>query len=183
MLVAPANEEVDTTPQETSGEIVALPTCAGHLLSDEDGMYPCDLNKWEKAVLATEAQRTGFRGWYRNPSRSLRTSLAVPWRTATGGWRAMRPDFVFFATVPDGSIVADLVDPHGWHLSDAVPKLCGLADFAEQFGERFRRLESVADVDGKLKVLDFKRADVREAVRAATVAEPLYRSKVARLYV
>jgi type III restriction enzyme len=46
----------------------------------------------------------------------------------------LRPDFIFFGTNRDGSVVVDLVDPHGHHLADALPKLRGLADYADVRG-------------------------------------------------
>lgn len=43
-----------------------------------------------------------------------------------------------------GQPKVDLVDPHGHHLADAMPKLRGPADFAEKLGSEFRRVESGA---------------------------------------
>jgi type III restriction enzyme len=94
----------------------------------------------------------------------------------------MRPDFVFFSTTHDGHVAADLVDPHGHHLSDALPKLRGLADFAERFIDDFRRIESVAETGGTLRVLDITRPRVREAIRDAQSAKALYESELASDY-
>lgn len=66
----------------------------------------------------------------------------------------VRPDFIFFATAADGNIVADIVDPHGLHLADALPKLLGLADYAQTHANTYRRIESVAEAMGRLRVLD-----------------------------
>ena len=62
------------------------------------------------------------------------------------------------------------------------PKLRGLANFAERFGDEFRRIESVAETGGKLRVLDFKLESVRRAVSEAKDAKELYRSEVASDY-
>ena len=43
-------------------------------------------------------------------------------------------------------------------------------------------MEAVAEVGGKLRVLDLTRADVRKAVMEATSAESLYKSAVAGDY-
>jgi hypothetical protein len=94
----------------------------------------------------------------------------------------MRPDFLFFFVTPDGNVAVDLVDPHGHHLADALPKLRGLVDFAEQFENEFRRIESIAETDGTLRVLDLTRSGVRQAVRDATDAKALYQSGVAADY-
>ena len=62
----------------------------------------------------------------------------------------------------DGSLGASIVDPHGDHLADARAKLRALAAFAEQFGDRFVRIESIAKVDdGSLRVLDLGDPTVR----------------------
>ena len=46
-----------------------------------------------------------------------------------------------------------------------MPKLRGLADFAEKYGHEFRRIESVAETGGVLRVLDITKSYVREAIR------------------
>ena len=57
-------------------------------------------------------------------------------------YKIVRPYFLFFAE-QDGKVVLDLVDPHGLHLADALPKLQGLALYAEQHATAYRRIESV----------------------------------------
>ena len=93
----------------------------------------------------------------------------------------VRPDFLFFAE-QDGKMVVDLVDPHGLHLADALPKLKGLALYAEHHPGAYRRIESVAEVKGKLRVLDLKRQDVRNAIAVAENAETLFSSGRANDY-
>jgi type III restriction enzyme len=153
-----------------------------HLLAAEDGTVPITLNDWERKVLDSEAGQPGFQGWYRNPERATKESLAVAYKDEMGDWKAMRPDFVFFSTTHDGHVAADLVDPHGHHLSDALPKLRGLADFAERFKDDFRRIESVAETGGTLRVLDITRPRVRDAIRDAQSAKALYESELASDY-
>ncbi|MGU3438063.1 hypothetical protein ACNHUS_34260 [Actinomycetes bacterium M1A6_2h] len=133
-------------------------------------------------MLETESARPGFRGWYRNPDRATKDSLAIAYKDELGDWRALRPDFVFFGTSHDGRVVADLVDPHGHHMSDALPKLRGLADFAERFADDFRRIESVAETSGNLRVLDITKASVRDAIRETQSARALYESDLASDY-
>lgn len=178
-LVAPNKAQAETRIRDSNGDESDLPTWRGHLMSTPDGWFPHALNGWETRVLQAEIARTDFLGWYRNPDRASKDSLAIAWSRPTGEWRAMRPDFVFFGTHHDGSVAADVVDPHGHHLSDALPKLRGMADYAEQFGHEFRRIESVAETQGTLRVLDFKKATVRQAIRDADDAEQVYRSAVA----
>jgi hypothetical protein len=79
-------------------------------------------------------------------------------------------------------MIVDLVDPHGLHLADALPKLKGLALYAEHHPDAYRRIESVAEVKGKLRVLDLKRQDVRNAIAVAENAESLFSSNFAGYY-
>jgi len=67
-------------------------------------------------------------------------------------------------------------------LAYALPKLRGLADFAERFANDFRRVESVAETGGVLRVLDITKPRVREAIRDAQSAKALYESEVASDY-
>jgi hypothetical protein len=127
-------------------------------------------------------QQPGFKGWYRNPDRATKESLAVAYRDEVGDWKAMRPDFIFFGTSHDGQVTLDLVDPHGHHLADALPKLRGFADFAERFAGDFRRIESVAETGGNLRVLDMTKPRVRQAIRDARSARAIYESDIASDY-
>ena len=79
-------------------------------------------------------------------------------------------------------MVVDLVDPHGLHLADALPKLKGLALYAKHHFNAYRRIESVAEVKGKLRVLDLKRQKVQDAVAIAENAEILFTSELADDY-
>lgn len=173
-LTAPQVTRSDTKVRQPDGAEENLPIYAMHLMAAEDGTVPVDHNTWERKVLDAESEQTGFRGWYRNPSRTAKESLAVAYKDDTGNWKALRPDFIFFGTSHDGSVAVDIVDPHGHHLSDALPKLRGLADFAEEFAGEFRRIESVAETGGRLRVLDITKPQVRQAIRSAQSARALY---------
>lgn len=181
-LTPPKFTQTDTKVRHPDGTEVDLPTRLMHLMSAEDGTFPVNINDWEKRVIDSESKHPGFKGWYRNPSRASKDSLAVAYKDGSGDWKALRPDFVFFGTSHNGSVVVDLVDPHGHHLSDAIPKLRGLADFAEQFPDDFRRIESVAETGGKLRVLDITKPQVRQAIHDAQSARALYESDIASNY-
>ena len=181
-LTAPKVGQADRKAREKDGTEHDLPVRHLHLTSAEDGTVPIDLNEWERKVLDSESKQPGFKAWYRNPSRATKESLAVAYKDGGGDWKAMRPDFVFFGSQHDGQIVVDLVDPHGHHLADAMPKLRGLADFAEKYGSEFRRIESVAETGGVLKVLDLTKHHVRQAVRDGKDAKALYESGIAGDY-
>ncbi|WP_143230264.1 hypothetical protein [Boudabousia marimammalium] len=180
LLTVPHKAQAETKERDTDGTERDLPTSTTHLLTSDNGTYPLNLNYWEQRVLAAEEKRPGFVGWYRNPDRAVKESLAIAYED-NHSWKALRPDFLFFTETANG-VVVDIVDPHGTHLSDALPKLKGLAQFAENYGGEFRRIESVAEPDGKLRVLDMGKAAVREAIRQAVDAKSLYASDLAYDY-
>ena len=154
-----------------------------HLMADADGNFPVgSLNSWEIGVLDREIARDGFQAWYRNPARPSADALSVAYRNAQDHWRRMCPDFIFFHG-EDDDVKVSIVDPHGHHLADALPKLRGLANFAEAHSESFHRIESVARLaDGVLRVLDLTDPNVREAVASYQDIQTLYRSDVASDY-
>jgi hypothetical protein len=171
-LAKPTSWLVPTTERHGEAE-TPLPRYTMHLLASEDGTFPLDRNTWEAEVLDRELDRKGFVGWYRNPARSSQDSLAIIYDHG-GRVRTVRPDFVFFTEADDGTIGASIVDPHGHHLGDALPKLRGLADYAERHGRHYHRIEAVGKVDGTLRVLDLTEPATRVAVAAATDATLLY---------
>lgn len=165
---------------EAGEEGAKVPTRPLHLMSDENGDFPIgSLNTWETNVLDSERQEPGFLAWYRNPGRASDDSLAIAYKDGKGNWRRMCPDFVFFHGTED-DVKVSIVDPHGFHLGDALPKLRGLADYAEEYGTELHRVEAVAQMKaGTIRVLDLKDDKVRKAIRAATDAEALYLSNAA----
>lgn len=85
----------------------------------------------------------------------------------------------------NGTLAASIVDPHGDHLAGAKAKLRALADFADNYGDRFLRIQSVAKAaDGTLRSLDLLDAEVRKAVRAfeGGKVSTLYQSEHATAY-
>lgn len=179
-LVKPEAKD-EPTSTRVGETVTPLPVWRNHLLCDENGDYPAELNSWERAVLDAEAKRAGFCCWYRNPQQPGQSSLGVAYR-AGDQYKIIRPDFIFFAKQQDGTIVADIIDPHSYHLGDALPKLQGLADYAASHTGVYRRVESIAEVGKKLRVLDLTREDVRKAVAAASDALTLYQSEFATDY-
>jgi hypothetical protein len=132
-------------------------------------------------VVETEMKREGFGFWYRNPQQPGQSSLGIAYLSSEQ-YALVRPDFIFFATQPDGAVVADIVDPHGLHLADALPKLQGLALYAETHATVYRRFESVAEVLGKLRVLDWTDEEVRKGIADAKDAVSLFTGALARDY-
>lgn len=180
-LAKPASWMQPTTVREADGSETPLPRFERHLLCAEDGMFPEDFNSWEGDVLSAELKRAGTIAWYRNPSRASQDSLGVTYEDG-GDVKIVRPDFIFFAKLADGSIAADIVDPHGTQFGDSIPKLKGLAKYAATYGETFRRIDAVAKVGEGFRVLDLKEEAVRAAVESATSVKALYESAVADDY-
>jgi type III restriction enzyme len=174
-LTKPKSWMEATTVREADGSDTPLLTYEHHLLSDEDGKFPAEMNSWEFDVLRAEMKRTGFQAWYRNPSRSSQDSLGVAYTADNNEIRIVRPDFIFFAAQSDGTVAADIVDPHGTQFSDALPKLQGLAKYAETHPHIYRRIETVAKLDDTLRILDLTDAEVRKAVFEAKDAKSVYR--------
>jgi len=172
-LVRPESRFEATKVQEGKN-LTPIPTWEGHLLCDDKASYPAQLNDWEKEVVETEMARPGARFWYRNPQQPGQSSLGIAYHSGDE-WKVLRPDFLFFVE-DHGKLVVDLVDPHGHHLADALPKLKGLAAYAEVHGPSYRRIEAVATSGGKLRRLDMTRKEVRQAVTKAETAEALFSS-------
>jgi type III restriction enzyme len=159
----------------------ALPTYKNHLLCDAQGNYPAELNAWEVKVIETEMKREGFSFWYRNPQQPGQSSLGIAYLSGEQ-YAIVRPDFIFFASQADGTVVADIVDPHSLHLADALPKLQGLALYAKTHAKVYRRIESVAEAMGKLRVLDLTNEDVRKGIATAKDAASLFSGGLAKDY-
>ncbi len=100
----------------------------------------------------------------------------------TGEVKIVRPDFIFFARKADGTIVADIVDPHSLHLEDALPKLKGLARYADAHPGVFRRIEVMAKIGTGYRVIDLTEAGGRAAVSAAATVGEVYASAATHDY-
>ena len=171
-----------TTIRKPDGAEELLPRFKNHLLCDEEGMFPVELNTWEEKVIATEMNRDDLAGWYRNPSYASQDSLGVIYEDA-GEVSIVRPDFVFFFRLPDGSIVADIVDPHGAQFSDALPKMKGLAAYIEKNLGIFRRAVVCAEVDKRFLAIDLSEKVARDMVMASNSIREVYRSEFIKEYV
>lgn len=179
-LAKPTSRLQPTKALENATE-TDLPRFDRHLLCDDVGLFPDVLNNWESKVQSVEMQREGRIGWYRNPSRTSQDSLGIVYDYA-GKTEIMRPDFLFLSVDAKGEIVADVIDPHGDHLADSLPKLRGLADYVEKHGEQFGRIEAVALVDGSYRVLDLKSGEVRDLVRRMMSAKEAYLDPLSAAY-
>jgi type III restriction enzyme len=179
-LVKPGSRFEPTKARVNDVETV-LPTYKNHLLCDAQGNYPAELNSWEVKVVETEMKRGGFGFWFRNPQQPGQSSLGIAYLSGEQ-YGIVRPDFIFFATEVDGTVVADIVDPHSLHLADALHKVQGLALYAQTHANAYRRIESVAETKGKLRVLDLKSEKVRQVIVSAKDAASLFSGTLARDY-
>jgi type III restriction enzyme len=180
-LLRPTSWIVPTTVLENQIE-KSLPKYESHLMcSMDDKMFPCELNTWETKILENEKKRNGFVAWYRNPKHASQDSLGISY-VENKEYQIVRPDFLFFYKNKDGSIAVDIVDPHGFHLSDALPKLKGLAKHAETYAGYYRRIEAVAKIDEQLRVLDLTDANIRIEIDKAENAEALFKGSFAQDY-
>lgn len=176
-----ANERAAT--KDRNGE--DLPMYPGHLFANESGMFPAELNEWERRVVQAELARPGFVAWYRNPGSATPASLRIAYQHDDGDWASLQPDFIIISRRSDGALGVSILDPHGDYLADARAKLQALAVFAGRFSGRFVRVESVAKVeDGTLRVLDLADVGTRTAVLAFQGAKvtALYESEDSRRY-
>ena len=132
-----------------------------HVLAAEDGSFPAQVKGWEVKVLENELKDEDLVGWYRNPTGGS-SSLRIPYH-ANGFDISMYPDFIFFHNA-GGEIRPSIVDPHGFHLADAAPKLRGLADYAAHHSDSYDRIDAVVEIDQKLLALDLRSETVRDAI-------------------
>jgi len=178
-LVKP-DSRYEATKSVQNDKSSAFPLWKDHLLCDKDGKYPAEMKEWEETVVETETKRSGFQFWYRNPAQPGPSSLGIAY-LEDGEYKIVRPDFIFFA-LQDGKVVADIVDPHGTFLADALPKLKGLAEYAKAHSGSYRRIESVAKASGKLRVLDLTRSEVQQAIKVSTSSNLLFEGSLAGDY-
>lgn len=132
-----------------------------HLLAAEDGTFPAQVKGWEIKILENELKDSDLVGWYRNPTGGS-ASLRIPYRSNEFD-SSMYPDFIFFHRTGSG-IRPSIVDPHGWHLADAAPKLKGLAEYASRHSDIYDRIDAVVELDKKLLALNIMSETVREAI-------------------
>jgi type III restriction enzyme len=136
-----------------------------HLYVDEDQRAPFVLNGWEQRTVEREIKNGSV--WIRNLDRKT-WALLVPYEES-GEKKALFPDFLFVRETG----VVDILDPHNPELADAPAKAKGLADFAERHGDKFGKIEIVAEYGGANYSLNLKDENVRKKVLNASSASSL----------
>ena len=180
-LAMPRNSLQPTTELQENGTEVSLRRFGNHLMCDDQGLFPADLNTWELEVLTQEEKHADFSCWYRNPSSASAESLGITYPD-DGQQSIVRPDFIFFSQTEDGQVQANIVDPHGQFLADSLPKLLGLSNYAEQYAQDYGRIEAVAKVNDGFRALDLTDVAVRKAIKAGQSAKELFSGENAKPY-
>lgn len=135
-----------------------------HIISDDEGWAYLKLNDLEEKVVQTELSRTLNVAWYRNQSRNLNASLAIPYKL-NDVWENMYPDFIFFQKTGDGKIIRSIVDPHGDWLGDSVAKLKGYVMYLKDHPDMFGSVLAVADEKGGVyRYLDLMTKQVQDEI-------------------
>lgn len=139
-----------------------------HVLADGHGDFPYSkkiLNGWEESVVKHELidDVSPVVGWYRNPSTASKHSVRITYESG-GKWKSVQPGLIFVREV-DGVLVPSIIDPHGAHLGDALPKLKALAQYAAAYGDNYHRITAVGlEKDNHLIGIDLKDPKVQMAV-------------------
>lgn len=158
-----------------------------HIIQREDGLFPLRLLPFERQVLQVQEGLPGYVGFYRNPSSGNRgnSTMSIPWRDAESHNRTMHPDFLIFKRDGDGKVVLSVLDPHGDHLADAIPKMKAWVSYLERanevsgtgtYGDAFFEvlMPIVTDTKtGEVRCLDLADEVTREAVKALPVGGSL----------
>ncbi|MET3938453.1 type III restriction enzyme [Paenibacillus sp. PvP094] len=140
-----------------------------HIYVDKQGNFKIDLNGWEKDVVKIMLEKDDVCAWLRNPDRKY-WSLCVPYEDGGKNY-PMFPDFIFIRK-HNNKIVFDLFDPHDSSKNDNVPKIKGLARYAEKYWTLFPRIGFIRKQNGK---------DKQERYYYLNVSNTIVRSKVLKI--
>lgn len=158
-----------------------------HIVQEEDGLCPLDLNEDEAYVVKRELDRDRTVAFYRNPAESMSPlAFSIPYNSPVGR-KAAHPDFIFFVRDAEGTIRPSIIDPHGSYLADAIPKLKGYVEYLIDYPDAFVQVLSIssmsegADRYRSLNLLDPK---VQDAIMDfdGDMAEELYRGPLSHRY-
>lgn len=133
-----------------------------HLYIEKDSTFSAALNTWEGKVVDLILEDTSVLAWLRVVPRKD-WALCIPYDKENER-HPLYPDIVAFRKVK-GKIVADLLDPHGTHIDDAVEKARGLSAYARKHGGDFGRIDLIiVNKNGQVKRLDFNDERVRDRI-------------------
>ena len=144
-----------------------------HIYCAEDGeFHPTKpLNGWEHGILDDERKRPGFIGWYRNPEQGD-DRVAIPYKDGSGTWRTKAPDFLVFHK-DGGAVQCSLIEPHDINDTNSWCIARGMADFAQEFGAQFARIDLTIQEGEKIKRLELAKPSWRKKAQAVTTNDAL----------
>lgn len=143
-----------------------------HLYTTKEHVFDAKLNTWEARVVEELIDGDkNVKAWLRIVPRKD-WALCIPYEKHNEK-HPLYPDIVAFRQTKDG-LVADILDPHGTQLDDAVDKAKGLAAYARKHGADYGRIELIiVNEKDKLKRLNLNDESVRERVDMVTSREHL----------
>lgn len=158
-----------------------------HILQDNEGMCPLNLNSLEKHVLCREMTRPNAVAFYRNPEQSRTPSaFSVNYTAPNGNRSACHPDFLFFMRDAGDTVRPAIVDGHGAWMDDAVAKLKGYVKYLQKHPDVFAQVVSVSDLKAstEYRAIDLKDAKTQDAILSfdGDFAEELYRCELSFHY-
>ena len=181
-IVSPHSFSQKSSIQLAEGGEEKLPTFKDHLYCDESGYFPDNLNDLEKTVINHELSRPDVLGWYRNQPKGPLSFLGIVYYDGDRK-RTLRPDFIVFSRDSSDVVRPSIVDPHGSHLVDALSKLVGLANYAEEHDGTFLRIQSITQISNRVMCIDMTDSRTRDVVRSATsISEVFDDDQVSREY-
>lgn len=181
-IVSPHSFSQKSSIQLAEGGEEKLPTFKDHLYCDESGYFPDNLNDLEKTVINHELSRPDVLGWYRNQPKGPLSFLGIVYYDGDRR-RTLRPDFIVFSRDSNNIVRPSIVDPHGSHLVDALSKLVGLANYAEEHDGTFLRIQSITQISNRVMCIDMTDSRTRDVVRSATsISEVFDDDQVSREY-
>ena len=136
-----------------------------HLYVDDEGIFHYEFrSSWEPQVLEEAMAAEGFLGWLRLEDRKD-WALTIPYR-AMGEIKPMYPDLLVFRQERN-RVVVDILDPHDPTREDWLPKVRGLAEYADKHWKSFGRIEASIVVKGAVHHLDLRVERNRKAALQA----------------
>ena len=159
-----------------------------HIVQEEDGLCPLDLNDDEAFIVKRELERGRTVAFYRNPSESMSPlAFSIPYLSPVGR-KAVHPDFIFFVRDAGGAIRPSIIDPHGTYLADALPKLKGYVEYLREYPNVFVQVLSITSfAEGPMRIyrsLNLRDSKVQDAVMnfCGDSLEELYRGPLSHKY-
>lgn len=150
-----------------------------HIFHDDEGYTYLKLKPLEEKVVAKELSKKPVKAWYRNQSRNLNASLAIPY-LVNDEYTNFYPDFIFFMETAGGKVRPYIVDPHGEWLADSVEKMRGYVKYLQDYPDEFTSVMVVTDVQGgKCCYLNLMDKNTQQAILdfKGTMAKELFNSK------